>query len=230
MARTFRRSGSGSIAVSPLDIASGVRDARGRRRLRASRWRSGGSSSPMARTTPRRAGACRRRKRAISEGTAAIVTRILEQNVQSGTGTRAAFGRPAAGKTGTNEEHADAWFAGLHAGSRDDGLARLHEGRDPDGERPRDRREPAAASRPRSGGSSWSRRSRRSSRRLSRAGRMAAVEAVHPRSIRVGVRPERHAVGEHGDRDHREGQTREASAATLRSGSPVAGPAPCRSC
>jgi penicillin-binding protein 1A len=53
-----------------------------------------------------------KRHRAISEGTAAIVTRILEQNVQSGTGTRAAFGRPAAGKTGTNEEHADAWFAG----------------------------------------------------------------------------------------------------------------------
>ena len=26
--------------------------------------------------------------------------------------TRAAFGRPAAGKTGTNEEHKDAWFAG----------------------------------------------------------------------------------------------------------------------
>jgi penicillin-binding protein 1A len=43
---------------------------------------------------------------------AAIVTRILEQNVQSGTGTRANIGRPTAGKTGTNEEYADAWFAG----------------------------------------------------------------------------------------------------------------------
>ena len=53
-----------------------------------------------------------KRRRAISEGVAAVVTRILEQNVQYGTGTRAAFGRPAAGKTGTNEEHADAWFAG----------------------------------------------------------------------------------------------------------------------
>ena len=62
--------------------------------------------------TDGRAGASRSGKRAISEGTAAIVTRILEQNVQYGTGTRAAFGRPAAGKTGTNEEHADAWFAG----------------------------------------------------------------------------------------------------------------------
>jgi membrane peptidoglycan carboxypeptidase len=52
------------------------------------------------------------RRRALPEGVAAVVTRILEQNIQSGTGTRAAFGRPAAGKTGTNEEHADAWFAG----------------------------------------------------------------------------------------------------------------------
>jgi penicillin-binding protein 1A len=53
-----------------------------------------------------------KRHRAISEGTAAVVTRILEQNVQSGTGTRAAFGRPAAGKTGTAELNVDAWFAG----------------------------------------------------------------------------------------------------------------------
>jgi penicillin-binding protein 1A len=53
-----------------------------------------------------------KRRRAISEGVAAMVTRILEQNVQHGTGTAADFGRPAAGKTGTNEEHADAWFAG----------------------------------------------------------------------------------------------------------------------
>ena len=77
-----------------------------------SRWRSAASFSPTAAWTPRPAGAVPKRHRAISEGTAAIVTRILEQNVQSGTGTRAAFGRPAAGKTGTNEEHADAWFAG----------------------------------------------------------------------------------------------------------------------
>jgi len=42
------------------------------------------------------------------------VTRILEQNVQSGTGTAAALsGRPAAGKTGTTDSFADAWFAGF---------------------------------------------------------------------------------------------------------------------
>jgi penicillin-binding protein 1A len=40
------------------------------------------------------------------------VTSILEENIQSGTGVGAAFGRPAAGKTGTTEDHKDAWFCG----------------------------------------------------------------------------------------------------------------------
>ena len=40
------------------------------------------------------------------------VTQILEDNVSYGTGMRAAFGRPAAGKTGTTDKHADAWFVG----------------------------------------------------------------------------------------------------------------------
>jgi penicillin-binding protein 1A len=40
------------------------------------------------------------------------VTRILEQDVLAGTGTRAYFGRPAAGKTGTTDDHTDAWFCG----------------------------------------------------------------------------------------------------------------------
>ena len=44
---------------------------------------------------------------------AGVVTRVLEANVQSGTGTAAALaGRPAAGKTGTTDSFADAWFAG----------------------------------------------------------------------------------------------------------------------
>ena len=45
-------------------------------------------------------------------GVASEVTKILEENVQSGTGVGAYFGRPAAGKTGTTENHADAWFSG----------------------------------------------------------------------------------------------------------------------
>jgi penicillin-binding protein 1A len=44
---------------------------------------------------------------------AGVVTRVLETNVQSGTGTAAALAaRPAAGKTGTTDSFADAWFAG----------------------------------------------------------------------------------------------------------------------
>jgi len=40
------------------------------------------------------------------------VTKILEQNIKGGTGTRAAIGCPAAGKTGTTENNANAWFVG----------------------------------------------------------------------------------------------------------------------
>ena len=103
--------GLGSIAVSPLDLATAY-----------STLAAGGvHAEPMAirrvvlsdgKDDTQAGWGIPKRHRAISEGVAAIVTRILEQNVQSGTGTRAAMGRPAAGKTGTNEEHADAWFAG----------------------------------------------------------------------------------------------------------------------
>ena len=40
------------------------------------------------------------------------VTRVLEKNVQGGTGTSANIGCPAAGKTGTTDNFADAWFVG----------------------------------------------------------------------------------------------------------------------
>jgi penicillin-binding protein 1A len=51
--------------------------------------------------------------RVVDAKVAAIVTKILEANVQSGTGTAAALpGRPAAGKTGTTDNYTDAWFAG----------------------------------------------------------------------------------------------------------------------
>ena len=48
----------------------------------------------------------------ISDGVAYEVTRIPEENVDYGTGTAADYGHPAAGKTGTTEEHSDAWFCG----------------------------------------------------------------------------------------------------------------------
>jgi penicillin-binding protein 1A len=53
-----------------------------------------------------------RRKRVITDGVAYEVTKILEQNVQAGTGTKANIGCPAAGKTGTTDSFNDAWFVG----------------------------------------------------------------------------------------------------------------------
>jgi penicillin-binding protein 1A len=52
------------------------------------------------------------RSRVISDGVAYEVTKILEDNVLQGTGVGAYFGRPTAGKTGTTDNHADAWFSG----------------------------------------------------------------------------------------------------------------------
>ena len=53
------------------------------------------------------------RHRAISDGVAYEVTQILEDNILEGTGVGANIGRPAAGKTGTTDNHADAWFSGF---------------------------------------------------------------------------------------------------------------------
>jgi penicillin-binding protein 1A len=103
--------GLGSIAISPLDLASGYATLAGR----------GVYSRPMAirkvilpgdREDTSAGWGEPRRRRVMSEGEAYVVTKILEENVQYGTGTGAALIRPAAGKTGTTDDHADAWFAG----------------------------------------------------------------------------------------------------------------------
>jgi len=51
-------------------------------------------------------------KEVLSPASAFIVTSALEGVISGGTGTAAAIGRPAAGKTGTGQEYRDAWFAG----------------------------------------------------------------------------------------------------------------------
>jgi penicillin-binding protein 1A len=53
-------------------------------------------------------------KQELGENEAAIVTRLLQGVVESGTGKRAQLsdGRPVAGKTGTTENYGDAWFVG----------------------------------------------------------------------------------------------------------------------
>jgi penicillin-binding protein 1A len=103
--------GLGSIAVTPLDMASAYATFAAR----------GVYSKPMAITkvilpkgqTDTKAGWGKPdSKQVISPGVAYEVTKILQENVLSGTGIGANFGKPAAGKTGTTENHADAWFSG----------------------------------------------------------------------------------------------------------------------
>jgi penicillin-binding protein 1A len=103
--------GLGSIAVSPLDMASAY----------ATLAAGGIRSKPMAikkvilpngKRDTRAGWGKPRRTRVISQAVAYEVTQILQQNVLYGTGVGANFGRPAAGKTGTTDEHVDAWFCG----------------------------------------------------------------------------------------------------------------------
>src|SRR5215210_7653705 len=54
-----------------------------------------------------------KRTKVFEDGVTAEATRILKENVQMGTGTRANIGCPAAGKTGTTDEFNDAWFVGF---------------------------------------------------------------------------------------------------------------------
>jgi len=54
-------------------------------------------------------------REAVSPQTAALVTSMMEDVLNYGTGARARqyFSRPAAGKTGTTQDFADAWFIGF---------------------------------------------------------------------------------------------------------------------
>ena len=103
--------GLGSIAVSPLDMASAYAT------LAAGGIYSEPSAIrkvvlPSGKEDTEAGWGSAKRKRVVSDGVAWKVTQILEDNVRYGTGVRAAIGRPAAGKTGTTDKHADAWFVG----------------------------------------------------------------------------------------------------------------------
>jgi penicillin-binding protein 1A len=105
--------GLGSVAVSPLDMASAY----------ATLAAGGVYNEPTAirrvilnGKLDDRWAAHHRRARVIPDGVASVVTSILEDNVRYGTGTAAALNRPVAGKTGTTDKHADAWFVGYTPG------------------------------------------------------------------------------------------------------------------
>ena len=97
----------GSQPVTPLEMtdAYGTLAARGVRHaptaLGAVTWNGGKLPAPRARA-----------RQAVPAGIAAQATDALEGVIQDGTGTAAAIGRPAAGKTGTAESFEDAWFCG----------------------------------------------------------------------------------------------------------------------
>jgi penicillin-binding protein 1A len=97
----------GSQPVTPLEMtdayatlaARGVRHAPNA--LGAVTWNGGELPAPRPRA-----------RQAVPAGIAAETTDALEGVIQQGTGTAAAIGRPAAGKTGTAESFEDAWFCG----------------------------------------------------------------------------------------------------------------------
>ena len=104
--------GLGSISVSPLEMASAY----------ATIASGGIYSKPMAirkvvfadgKEDTNTDWGKPQRKRVLADWVAYEVTQILEDNVTSGTGVGAQIGRPVAGKTGTTDNHADAWFAGF---------------------------------------------------------------------------------------------------------------------
>jgi penicillin-binding protein 1A len=100
----------GTDAVTPLDMAS----------VYATLAAGGVYSRPLAiRRVVFSAGktdsnwAQPQRTRVIPDWVASTVTRVLEENMLHGTGVGAHVpGRVDAGKTGTTDDYADAWFAG----------------------------------------------------------------------------------------------------------------------
>jgi penicillin-binding protein 1A len=107
--------GLGSRVVTPMDMAS----------VYSTLAAGGIYSKPMAIRTVVLPGGkvdteagwgVPQRKRAVPDWVAAEVVRILEENMTQGTGVGAYFGGTSAGKTGTTDNYADAWFCGFFPG------------------------------------------------------------------------------------------------------------------
>ncbi len=101
----------GTAAVSPLEMANAY----------ATLAAGGIRSEPLAITrvvlpdgkADKSAGWGKpKRQRVIPDWVAYEVTKVLESNITSGTAVRAYFGRTAAAKTGTTDNHDDGWLCG----------------------------------------------------------------------------------------------------------------------
>ena len=97
MTGAFTAFANGGRTVWPYAIAE-IRDRDGR--VLYSRKAAGASAAADGRTDP---------------GRIAQLDRMLAAVVEEGTGKAARIDRPAAGKTGTTQEHRDAWFVGFTA-------------------------------------------------------------------------------------------------------------------
>ncbi|MDA3005728.1 MAG: PBP1A family penicillin-binding protein, partial [Actinomycetota bacterium] len=99
--------GLGSGEVTPLEMAAAYAPlANGGFRVKPVAMTDLGKGIPKGDlATPKRT-------RVFSDGVAYEVTRILRDNVTSGTGGAANVGPAVAGKTGTTDDYTDAWFVG----------------------------------------------------------------------------------------------------------------------
>ena len=104
--------GLGVDEMSPLDLAGIYATfANGGRPVTPhgiEEIRAGGGGTLYRRSTSGLAGQ-------ISRRAADALTAMLAETVAHGTGSKAALDRPVAGKTGTSQNHRDAWFAGYTA-------------------------------------------------------------------------------------------------------------------
>jgi membrane peptidoglycan carboxypeptidase len=98
----------GTSAVSPLDMAGGY----------STLMNNGEHVAPVVVTRVTDASgrvlyeAPTKRDRVLSQDITDQVSWALSGVITNGTGTGAQFGQPAAGKTGTTQDHRDAWFVG----------------------------------------------------------------------------------------------------------------------
>ena len=98
----------GSVAVNPLEMTNAYSTLATRgERFRATPLVQVASQSGRVIDDVSQKG-----KQVIDQNDADLVTYALEGVVTGGTGYTAAIGRPVAGKTGTAQDNADAWFCG----------------------------------------------------------------------------------------------------------------------
>ena len=103
----------GTADVSPLDMASGFSTLANRGIHndpeiigRIEQQDENGGITVLEQSRPTN-------ERALTEKEADLVTYAMRQVITAGTGTKANIGRSAAGKTGTTQDHRDAWFVGF---------------------------------------------------------------------------------------------------------------------